>query len=70
MDEWRLDTEEAARYASQHPRFVAPGCKHEYQLVCRCEPPHWVRCEWMCGGERCRFGAGHLQPHAVSPSRT
>lgn len=56
-----LSPEQARRHATTHSRRTAEGCKH--MLGCRCDPPMYLRCEWMFKGERCRRGEGHLGPH-------
>jgi hypothetical protein len=57
----REDPVAAECYAAQVARKIAPGCEH--RLGCGCDPPHWVRCNWMKQGERCRLGSGHGGPH-------
>ena len=49
--EWRLDPIGARNRALHYPRD--PGA-----------PPHWMRCEWMRGAERCILPEPHLGvPH-------
>lgn len=64
----REDPIAAAAHARTHPRVVVRDCDHSLPLVCRCEPPHHLRCDWMRGGDRCLRGASHLgRPHAYAP---
>ena len=61
MPNLREDPQAAYLHATQNQRRVQPGCTH--QLGCKCEPPHWVRCEWMLDKQRCCRGDGHYGPH-------
>lgn len=64
---WREDFIAAAHYATQHARHMAPGCEH--RLGCRCEPPHYLRCDYVAEDPttnelvRCAQGYGHLGNH-------
>lgn len=65
--EWVMDPPAAAMYSRAHPRRVAPGCEH--RLACRCDPPDWVRCEYvttdMLGTTRCAGSVGHISEHML-----
>jgi hypothetical protein len=50
MSEPKYDPEGALQYARTHPREKGV-------------PPHYVRCDWMYNGKRCRLGDGHPTEH-------
>ena len=55
-DQPQYDPQGALTYASTHEK--EPGC-----------PCHWLRCEWMYQGRRCRLPDGHpdTQDHVFDP---
>jgi len=57
-----LDPEGARLHATRTARKLGEGCKH-FLGNCNCDPPHYLRCDFMYKGERCRRGDGHFGPH-------
>ena len=57
-----LDVAGAVKYASTHARRVSPGCPHLLGN-CKCDVPHYLRCDYIWLGTRCAKGDGHSGPH-------